>query len=113
MGNPSDIQFRVAELAENAAAVAEVLKAVANRHRLLILCLLAREGELAVNTLVERVGLSQSALSQHLAKLREEQLVSTRREAQTIWYRISDQRVAQLMDTLHDLYCPPRRNQAA
>ena len=104
---------RANELAENAAAVADLLKAVANHNRLLVLCFLATENELSVNTLVDRVGLSQSALSQHLGVLREEKLVATRREAQTIYYRIADPRVATLMMTLHDLYCLPASKQAA
>ena len=112
MVSTADFDCRAQELAENAAAVADLLKAVANQHRLLILCLLATEQELSVNALVERVGLSQSALSQHLAKLREEQLVATRRHAQTIFYRIADPRVATLMTTLHTLYCLPAEQSA-
>lgn len=105
----ASLQFecRAEELAANAAVVADLLKAVANESRLLVLCFLATEGELSVNSLVDRIGLSQSALSQHLAKLREEQLVATRREAQTVYYRIADPRVGTLMATLHDLYCLP------
>ena len=60
-----------------------------------------------VTELVGVVGLSQSALSQHLARLREDQLVATRREAQTIWYRLADPKAARLLGTLRDLYCPP------
>lgn len=113
MTRTTELECRAQELAENAAAVADLLKAVANEHRLLILCLLATDSEMSVNALVERVGLSQSALSQHLAKLRDEQLVATRRQAQTIFYRIADPRVATLMTTLHDLYCLPQEQQAA
>lgn len=109
----TEFECQAKELAENAARVADLLKAVANESRLLVLCYLATEGELSVNTLVERVGLSQSALSQHLAKLREEHLVSTRREAQTIYYRIADAKIGTLMTTLHDLYCSPGSAQAA
>jgi len=108
-----DFECRAEGLAQNAAAVADLLKAVANQSRLLILCFLATEGELSVNSLVERVGLSQSALSQHLGKLREEALVATRREAQTIYYRIADPRVAILITTLHQLYCLPSDGEAA
>lgn len=113
MVSKTEFDCRAQELAENAAVVADLLKAVANQHRLLILCLLATDQEMSVNALVERVGLSQSALSQHLAKLREEQLVATRRQAQTIFYRIADPRVATLMTTLHNLYCQPQDQQAA
>lgn len=114
MPGSQKFECRAKELAENAAAVADLLKAVANESRLLVLCFLATEGELSVNALVERIGLSQSALSQHLAKLREEHLVATRREAQTIYYRIEDPRIGTLMTTLHNLYClPPKDEQAA
>ena len=109
----TDFKCQTSELAENAAAVADLLKALANQHRLLILCLLATDQELYVNALVERVGVSQSTLSQRLAKLRDEHLVSTRRQAQTIFYRISDPRVAALISTLHGLYCVPRQDCAA
>jgi len=91
--------------AEAGAAVA-LLRALANECRLLVLCHLATEGELSVGQLQERVGLGQSALSQHLAKLREEQLVATRKEAQTVFYRVSDPRAEQMLGLLHDLFCP-------
>lgn len=112
MSSATEFDCRAKELAENTEVVAELLKAVANQHRLLILCFLATENEMSVNSIVERVGLSQSALSQHLAKLRDEQLVATRRQAQTIFYRIADPRVATLMTTLHKLYCLPEEGQA-
>jgi DNA-binding transcriptional ArsR family regulator len=92
----------------NAAEVAEVLRALANEARLQILCQLG-EGELSVGEINARLPLSQSALSQHLAKLRAEGLVATRREAQTIYYRIADARVGALISTLHDIYCKPGR----
>lgn len=110
---PTKFECRATELAKNASVVADLLKAVANQSRLLVLCYLATEGELSVTALVDRIELSQSALSQHLAKLREERLVATRREAQTIYYRIADPRVAALMTTLHDLYCVPESQRAA
>ncbi|MES2120668.1 MAG: metalloregulator ArsR/SmtB family transcription factor [Pseudomonadota bacterium] len=83
-----------------------LLKAVANECRLLVLCYLAEEGELSVGQLGERVALSQSALSQHLAKLREERLVSTRKDAQTVYYRLCDPKAERLLVLLHDLFCP-------
>lgn len=89
---------------EGLMTAVETLKAMANPKRLLILCHLG-EGELRVTDLVEAVGLSQSALSQHLAKLREQKLVSTRREQQTIYYRLDSPEVSSLINTLHDLYC--------
>lgn len=85
---------------------ASLLKAMSNECRLLVLCYLAAEGELSVGQLVGRVGLSQSALSQHLAKLREERLVATRKEAQTVFYRVCDPRAGQVLALLHDLFCP-------
>lgn len=89
-----------------AAEAVGLLKAMANEPRLLVLCHLAESGELPVGTLVDRVGLSQSALSQHLAKLRDEGLVATRKEAQTVFYRVCDPKAAQLLALLHDLFCP-------
>ena len=85
---------------------ANLLKMMANECRLLVLCHLAESGELSVGQLVERVGLSQSALSQHLAKLREEGLVATRKDAQTVYYRVCDPKAGQLLALLHDLFCP-------
>lgn len=90
----------------HAADAARLLKALANDRRLLILCLLVG-GELSVGEINARVDLSQSALSQHLAVLREEGLVLTRREAQTIHYRLADGPVHALIATLHDIYCTP------
>lgn len=85
--------------------VAETLKAIGNARRLMVLCKLVEHGEATVAALAQEVGLSQSALSQHLAKMREEQLVTFRRESQTLWYRIADRRVEALLDTLYNLYC--------
>lgn len=94
------------DFARQASEAAALLKALSNESRLLVLCHLAESGELSVGELVERVGLSQSALSQHLAKLREERLVATRKEAQTVFYRVCDPRADQLLVLLHDLFCP-------
>ena len=90
---------------ERAGEVAGLLRAMANERRLLILCKLVEWGEANVNTLAEAVGLSASALSQHLAKMRAEGLVTFRRESQTNWYRIADPRVEELFATLHKLFC--------
>jgi ArsR family transcriptional regulator len=91
--------------ANNAAEVAGLLKAMANQRRLMVLCKLAEHGEMRVGDLAEAVGLSQSALSQHLTVLREEGLVAFRREAQLAWYRIADPRCEALLVRLHELYC--------
>jgi ArsR family transcriptional regulator len=92
-------------LEEQATAVADILRMLANERRLMILCKLVEWGEANVNTLAEAVGLSQSALSQHLAKMRDEGIVAFRRESQTVWYRIADPRIEQLFATLYSLYC--------
>lgn len=88
-----------------AGEVAGQLRALANGRRLMVLCKLAEHGEMTVNHLAREVALSQSALSQHLAKMREEGLVAFRRESQTVWYRIADDRTARLLATLYELYC--------
>ncbi len=92
-------------LRAKAGDVAGILSALANDRRLLILCKLVEVGEATVGTLAAEVGLSQSALSQHLARMREEGIVAFRRESQTLWYRIGDARIETLLSTLHRLYC--------
>jgi ArsR family transcriptional regulator len=89
----------------SAIEVAAVLRALANGRRLQILCVLMEAGETNVGTLVSRIGISQSALSQHLAKMRDEGMVAFRRESQTLWYRIADPRIGELMGELYRLYC--------
>ncbi|WP_230278984.1 helix-turn-helix transcriptional regulator [Croceicoccus sp. Ery15] len=88
-----------------AGDVAEILKAIGNVRRLMLLCRLVERGEMNVGDLAQAVGLSSSACSQHLAKMRDEGLVAFRRESQTLWYRIADPRVETLLGTLHALYC--------
>jgi len=95
------------EALERQAGAAEgLLKAVANRRRLTILCELSR-GERSVSALSETIGLSQSALSQHLARLRADRIVATRRESQTIYYSLESEGVRRLIDLLYQLYCAP------
>ena len=94
------------DLLDKAAEAATMLKALSNEHRLLVLCHLVAEEEQAVGQLVARSGLSQSALSQHLARLRREGLVAFRRDAQTLHYRIADPKAVQLITLLRDLFCP-------
>ena len=96
-------------LEKAAAEVADVLQAIANERRLMILCKLVEWGEANVTALAETVGLSQSALSQHLARMRGEGLVTYRRDSQTRWYRIADPRIEDLLATLHKLYCKPNK----
>lgn len=97
----------IAELQAKAAEAARLLALLANEKRLLILCHLVAEEEMHVGALAEAVGLSQPALSQHLARLREDGLVATRRVAQSIQYRLADPRAARLLALLRDIYCPP------
>ena len=97
-------ELPVEALAERADYVAERLALLGNANRLLILCRLAK-GEMSVGAIQQAVGLSQSALSQHLARLREAGMVATRREAQTIHYRIADAEVEALMTALYDTFC--------
>ena len=89
---------------EHAAYAARLLTVLANEKRLMLLCLLV-EGECSVSELNANVDLSQSALSQHLAVLREDGLVTTRREAQTIYYTVSPGPTQRVIQTLHDVYC--------
>ena len=91
-----------------AAEAARNSTALANETRLAILCELV-EGERSVGTLVDAVGLTQSALSQHLAKLRAAGIVATRRDAQTIYYRLASTPPASVMATLAEIYCGRRR----
>ena len=96
----------------HAADAAQLLKALANEQRLHILCNLL-DGPLSVGELNQRLNLSQSALSQHLALLREMDLVDTRREAQTIFYSLPDGPVVRIMALLQDIYCPPESDARA
>lgn len=94
----------LASMRDNAHEAARLLKLLANENRLLLLCALV-EGECSVSELNSKIRLSQSALSQHLALLREEGLVTTRRESQAIYYALADSKALPIIRTLHDLYC--------
>jgi DNA-binding transcriptional ArsR family regulator len=98
--------MNLTELKQRSGVAERFLKALANRYRLLILCELY-QGELSVTALQQRIGLSQSALSQHLARLREDSLVSTRRHSQTIYYSLANQDVIKTISLLHELFCAP------
>ena len=93
------------KLAKQAGDAAQLLKMLANEKRLLILCFLAVRGEMTVGELVAVVNLSQSALSQHLAKLRADGLVEFRRTSQTLHYRVADQRTLRLLGALTEIFC--------
>ena len=96
--------FDASAMRKHSGAAARLMRSLANRQRLLVLCALT-EGELSVSELNRRVTLSQSALSQHLAVLRSEQLVSTRRDAQTIYYSLADSPAVRVLQLLHDEFC--------
>ncbi len=97
----------IQRLEKNATKACAVLGAMANPSRLLILCQLA-ESEKSVGELQPLIGLSQSALSQHLAVLRGHRLVRTRRAGQQIYYSIASREATALMHTLHEEFCAPR-----
>ena len=92
-------------LTKQAGEAAHLLKLLGNESRLLILCFLAVRGEMTVGELVDVVKLSQSALSQHLARLREDELVTFRRDSQTLHYRVIDQKALRVLGLLKDIYC--------
>ena len=96
------------KLQDNAREASALLKSMSNEHRLLILCQLVT-GEKSVGELVRLVGLSQSALSQHLARLRRDSLVRTRRDAQTIYYSMAAAEPMAVLRLLDDLFCGNER----
>lgn len=95
------------DMARHAADAARLLKALANEHRLVILCQLV-PGECSVAELLDRVPLGQSALSQHLAILRRDGLVRSRREARTVFYALSGYAAPRVLSVLYELYCAPQ-----
>lgn len=102
----------MAKLQDNAARACNLLKAMANPARLLVLCQIA-DGEKSVGELERAVGLSQSGLSQHLAVLRSKNLVTTRRDAQTIYYSLASDEAAAVMSTLYEVFCSRATRQPA
>ncbi len=92
-------------LTKKAGEAAQLLKLLGNEKRLLILCFLADRGEMPVGEIVDAVKLSQSALSQHLAKLRADGLVAFRRNSQTLYYRVGDQRALRVLRVLKEICC--------
>ncbi len=92
------------KLQDSARRASLLLKAMSNEHRLMVLCQLLH-GEKSVGELERLIGLSQSALSQHLARLRRDNLVQTRRQAQTIFYSLSGTEACAVINTLYGLYC--------
>ena len=98
----SRIDFDAME--RNATDAVNLLKGLANESRLMIMCVLS-EGEVSVGQLNQRIKISQSALSQHLAVLREQGLVQTRRESQTIYYSLADSAAMSVIELLREVYC--------
>ena len=99
-----DTTFDSTQMQESARQASKLLKALSNESRLLILCNLT-EGEKSVSELIPLVDLSQSALSQHLARLRQEGLVKTRRSSQSIYYSLQGEKARQVIELLYRLYC--------
>ena len=106
MDQPDLKHLDPATMEARAAEAEAFLRSLASRHRLMILCTLL-EGETSVGELVRRLGLTQSNLSRHLATLREEGLVATRREGVVIHYRIASERVRPILAELYRLFCAP------
>lgn len=100
--------MNVDDIAESAGDAAEFLAVMANSNRLMILCNL-NNGEMAVQPLADAVGMTQSALSQQLARLRALKLVNTRRDGRTIYYSVASDKVGRLLETLYDIYCAPKK----
>jgi len=98
--------MNIQDIESSAGAASTLLRALANERRLVILCQLV-DGEKSVGAISDGLELSQSAISQHLSKLRAEGLVTTRREAQTIYYTLSDDRARSILNVLYELYCAP------
>jgi DNA-binding transcriptional ArsR family regulator len=94
---------------KHAGEASGFLDVISNKARLLILCHLIEATEMSVGEMADRVGLSQSALSQHLAKLREAAFVDTRRQGQTVFYRVCDPRAARVLALLHEFFCTGRQ----
>ncbi len=94
------------KMEQSARAASELLKALGNEHRLMILCQIA-EDEKSVGELVALIGIAQSPLSQHLARLRRDGLVQTRREAQTIFYSLASPEASRMIALLYEMFCAP------
>ena len=104
-GTGADEAAALKELTKQAGDAAQLLKLLGNEKRLLILCFLAARGEMTVGELVDVVQLSQSALSQHLSKLRADGLVAFRRTSQTLHYRVADKRALRVLQVLKEFFC--------
>ena len=101
-----DLEMDLELMQENATRASELMKLLGHPHRLMILCQL-NQGECSVGELSEKIGINQSPLSQHLARMRKEGLVKTRREAQSIYYSLASDDVTRVIEVLYELYCKP------
>ena len=110
--NGTEVQMDIGEIEKSAEDAASLLAVMANSNRLMILCHLMN-GEMAVQPLADAVGMTQSALSQQLSKLRALKLVSTRRDGRTIYYSVTSDKVCRVLETLYDIYCAPQNSEAA
>ena len=108
MHNYATMKIDIDQMHDSAARAEELLKAMASRHRLMILCQLI-DGERSVGQLTEFLGLRDANVSQHLALLRKDGLVATRREGQTIWYAIASDAARNVIETLYRSFCAPQR----
>lgn len=94
----------LSQITKQSARAAELLKLLSNQHRLLILCHLI-DGELCVSDLEQRLAISQSSLSQHLARLREQNIVEFRKQSTTVYYRLADPNVEKVLGTVYEIFC--------
>jgi DNA-binding transcriptional ArsR family regulator len=101
-----DVQFDPQRMAIAAGKACELMKTLGHKDRLMVLCHLS-SGEKSVGELATLLDIPQSPLSQHLARMRRESLVKTRREAQTIYYSIASEEAARIVALMHELYCSP------
>ena len=99
--------MNIKKFEKRAAKAADMLRVMGNEKRLMILCQLGRD-EYSVGELLPLIGLSQSALSQHLAMLRDKKLVKTRRQSQTIYYSVADPNAGRILEALYGIYCPAK-----
>ena len=107
-----DLEMDLELMQENATRASELMKLLGHPHRLMILCQL-NQGECSVGELSERIGINQSPLSQHLARMRHEGVVTSRREAQTVYYSLSGPEISAVISLLYELYCDPQMSKAS
>ena len=106
-----DLEMDLELMQENATRASELMKLLGHPHRLMILCQLNQD-ECSVGELSEKIGINQSPLSQHLARMRHEGVVTSRREAQTVFYSLAGKEIAAVISLLYELYCDPQMRKA-